>query len=187
MTLLFKAKTLVLKNVKSEQYVCDYFSRHLYKDLLKFKELIHYVNFAADDATLNALTIDIVKKATKNNKLSHQVIKLARQNNLHKINESFTFLRYTESRNTFKHFLKTDSELTVDDNLALKSSQIVIPRDLQNHVIPLAHQGYLGTIKTKGLHRTKGYFPKLDNELVEKLLAKCVTCKVVRKNTNIQL
>ena len=83
--------------------------------------------------------------------------------------------------------MKTDSELTVDENLALKSSQIVIPRDLQNHVIPLAHQGYLGTIKTKGLHRTKVYFPKLDNELVEKLLAKCVTCKIVRKNANIQL
>ena len=176
-----------MKNVKSEQYVCDYFSRHLHKDLLKFKELIHYVNFAADDATPNALTIGIVKKATKNNELLHQVIKLARQNNYYKFNKSWTFLRYTENRNTLKHLLKTDSELTVDDNLALKSSRIVIPSDLQNHVIPLAHQGYLGIIKTKGLHRTKGYFPKLDNELVEKLLAKCVTCKVVRKNTNIQL
>ena len=56
-------------------------------------------------------------------KILHQVIKLARQNNL----------------KIFKDFLKTDSKLAVDDNLVLKSNQIVIPSDLQNHVISLAH------------------------------------------------
>ena len=35
-------------------------------------------------------------------------------------------------------------------------------------------------VKTKGLLRSKLYFPQLD-ELVEKLIAKCVACKVVRK------
>ena len=44
----------------------------------------------------------------------------------------------------------------------------------------LAHWRYLGIVKTKGILRTKVYFPKLD-ELVEKLLAKCLACKVVRK------
>ena len=39
----------------------------------------------------------------------------------------------------FKHFKKTDSELTVDDVLALKSNQIVISSGLQIYVIPLAH------------------------------------------------
>ena len=36
----------------------------------------------------------------------------------------------------------------------------------------------LGIVKTKWLLRTKVYFPKLD-ELVEKLLAKCLACKLV--------
>ena len=44
----------------------------------------------------------------------------------------------------------------------------------------------MGIVKTKGLLTTKVYFPELD-ELVEKLIAKCVACRVVRKNTNIQL
>ena len=39
-------------------------------------------------------------------------------------------------------------------------------------------------VKTKGLLRSKLYFPQLD-ELVEKLIAKCVACKVVRKKTPI--
>ena len=50
-----------------------------------------------------------------------------------------TFLNYTENRCTFKHILKADSELTVDNDLVLKSNRIVIPSDLQNHVIPSAY------------------------------------------------
>ena len=55
------------------------------------------------------------------------------------LTKPLTFLNYTENRNTFKHFLKIDSELRVDNDLMLKSNRIFIPSDLQNHVIPLAH------------------------------------------------
>ena len=65
-----------MKNVRSEGNVYQYFSRHSYKDLLKVKEGTHYVGFVADDATPNALTIVIIKKATKNHKLLRQVVKL---------------------------------------------------------------------------------------------------------------
>ena len=61
-----------MKYFKSEANVCNYSSRHPYKDRLKFKELIHHVNFVADDATPNALTIGIIMKFTKNDKLLHQ-------------------------------------------------------------------------------------------------------------------
>ena len=165
----------------------DWKSQRINKSqILNAKELIHYVNFVGDDALPIALTIDIIMKATKNDKLLHQVIKLARQSNCYKPNKSLTFLEYIENRNTIKHFLKTDSEVTVDGNLVLKSNRIVIPTDLQSHVIPLAHSEYLGIFKTKELLRTNVYFLKLD-ELVEKPLAKCVACQIVRKNTNIQL
>ena len=56
-----------------------------------------------------------------------------------KLNKPLTFLENLENRNNFKHFFKTDSELAVDDDLVLKSNRIVIPSDLQNHVIPLTH------------------------------------------------
>ena len=83
--------------------------------------------------------VGITKKTTQNYKLLHQLIKLARRNNCYKLNKTLTFLNYTENRNTFKHFLKTDSEMTVDDDLVLKSNWIAVPSELQNHVILLVH------------------------------------------------
>ena len=66
---------------------------------------MHYINFFADDATPNALTLDIIKKATKNDKLLHQALKSARQNNCYELNKSLTFLEYMENRNNFQYFL----------------------------------------------------------------------------------
>ena len=90
-----------MEYVKTEENVCGYFSRHPYKNLLKFKELIYYFNFNADDATPNALFIDLNKKFTKNDKSLRQIIKLARQNNF-KLNKPLTFLKYIENRNIFQ-------------------------------------------------------------------------------------
>ena len=140
-TLRLQGITLILKYVKSELL------RSISLDLLKLKELTHYIIFVADNATPNALTIDIIKKATKNQnqKLLHQVIKLTRRNNCCKLNRPLTLLSYTENRKTFKHFLKTDSKLTIDDDLVLKTNRVVIPSEIQvihvqiNHFIPLAH------------------------------------------------
>ena len=137
-----------MKYIKSKQNLCDFSSRHPYKDLLKVKLLAHYVNFVADGTTTNALTIDIIKKATKNDKLLHQVIKLARRNTCYKINKPLISLNYTKNLNTFKHFSKSDFELTVDD-LVLKSNRIVIPSEPQNHVVPLATKDIWESLKQK--------------------------------------
>ena len=59
------------------------------------------------------------KKFTKNDELLHQVIKLGSQNNCYKLNKLLTFLENIEDRYNFKHFLKTDFALTVDDCLSL--------------------------------------------------------------------
>ena len=149
MTFRLQSYNFNFKIVKSEENVCDYSSRHPYKDLLNFKKLVHYVNFVAYDATANALTIDIIKKFTKNDKLLHQAIKIARNNNCYKISKPLIFLEYIENHNNFKHFLKADSELAVDNDLVLKSNRIVIPSDFQNYIFPLAREGCLAIVKTK--------------------------------------
>ena len=93
-----------MKYFKKEENVCDYCNEHPCEDLLKFRESVHYVNFVADDATINALTIDITKKFTKNDKLLFQVIKLVIQNNCYKLNKLLAFLECNEDRINFKHF-----------------------------------------------------------------------------------
>ena len=60
--------------------------------------------------------INLSRKPSKNKKLLHQVIKLETQNSCYKHNKPLTCLECTVSCNTFKHFLKTDSELAVDDD-----------------------------------------------------------------------
>ena len=107
--------TLISKYVKNEENVCEYFSLYPYKSLLKVKELIYYVNFVADDTTKHT-DHRLTKKATKNEKPLHQVIKLERQNSRYKHNKPLNFLECIEDHNTLKHFLKTDSELTADDD-----------------------------------------------------------------------
>ena len=109
--------------------------------------------------------------------ISHQMLcpKRVKQDKTTVINliNHWLFVEYIENCNNFKEFLKTDSELGADDDLALKSNRMIISKYLQNHyVIPLAQYEHLEFVKTKGLLRTKVYFPKLD-ELVETLLAKC--------------
>ena len=66
------------------------------------------------------------RKAIKNDKLLHEVKKLTRQNNINKLNKLLAFLEEIEKLTTFKCFLKTNSELTVDDDLVLKSNRIVM-------------------------------------------------------------
>ena len=134
-----KGYNFILKYVKSEQNVYDSNKRHPCKDLLKVEELIHYVSFVANGARPNVLTIDNIKKATKNHKLLHQVIKSARWSNCCELNKTLSFLDYNGNRNTLEYFLKTDSKLTVDHNLVLKSKWTVIPSEHQHHVIPLTH------------------------------------------------
>ena len=71
-------KAMTLRYIKSKENLCDYSSQHYYKDLLKFKKLIHYVYFVLDDIASKTPTIRIIINTSKNDKRFHQVIKLTR-------------------------------------------------------------------------------------------------------------
>ena len=51
---------------------------------------------------------------------------------------------------------------------------------LRKIAVQSAHVGYLGIEKTKGLLRSKVYFPELD-KLVEELIKHCIQCQSVTK------
>ena len=65
LTLRLQGYNFNLKYVKSDENVCNYSNQHSDKDLLKFKELIHHVNFVEDDCTPNNLTIDVIRNSPK--------------------------------------------------------------------------------------------------------------------------
>ena len=84
-----------------------------------------------------------------------------------------------------KLFNQVRDELTVSeaDDLILKGTRIVIPSELHQRALALAH-GHQGIVKTKQLLGEKIWFPKIDQE-VEKLLDGCLACQANGPNTKL--
>ena len=59
---------------------------------------------------------------------------------------------------------RIQDELTINDtnDLILKGTHIVIPSELHQRALPLAHEGHQGFVKTKQLLREKIWFPRID-------------------------
>ena len=60
----------------------------------------------------------------------------------------------------------------------MRGNQVVIPKQLRQQAVDLAHQGHQGLIKTKQLIREKIWFPGIDN-LVKTSIEKCLACQSV--------
>ena len=79
--------------------------------------------------------------------------------------------------NTLKIFAKIHSELTsVDGNLVLRGSRIVVRNALQKREVELAHEGHQELVKTCSLLRSKVWFPRMD-KLVDSIVKRCVPCQ----------
>ena len=62
------------------------------------------------------------------------------------------------------------------DNLLLRGNRIVLPTELREKAISLAHEGHQGMSRTKSLIRSKLWFPGL-NEKVENAVRNCLACQ----------
>ena len=89
--------------------------------------------------------------------------------------------------NTLRIFANIRSELTsVDGNLVLGGSRIVVPDALQKRVVELAHEGHQGLVKTRSLLRSKVWFPRMDS-LVDSVVKRCVTVKLPLPSLHVNL
>ncbi|XP_052775537.1 uncharacterized protein K02A2.6-like [Mya arenaria] len=74
---------------------------------------------------------------------------------------------------------RVKNELTVvtfkNGEVLLHGNRIVLPKQLQQKAISLAHEGHPGIVRTKQLLREKVYFPKMD-KMVEDLCNSCIPC-----------
>ena len=78
--------------------------------------------------------------------------------------QEVTRLISTGQRDNLKIFATIRRELTsVDGNLVLRGSCIVVPDALQKQVVELAHEGHQGLVKTCGLLGSKLWFPRMDS------------------------
>ena len=76
-----------------------------------------------------------------------------------------------------REFCNVRKELTVtNDNILLRETNVVIPAYLRNQVVALPHEGHQGIVNTKGLLRSKMWFPKM-NDMVETAIRHCFACQ----------
>ena len=69
-------------------------------------------------------------------------------------------------------------ELTHFGKLVLRGIRIVIPKNLTERVVEIAHEGHQGIVKTKERIRTKVWWPGMDKD-TERLVRSCHECQIV--------
>ena len=162
----------------------DFLSRHPSPEVFHADERSaeRYVNFIASHSTPKAMSLDEIKQATKRDKTLQKLTELIRSNKLAEVKDDSdnTEVNFDE----LKLFSRVRDELTIseDDDFILRGTRIIIPSELRQRALALAHEGHQGLVKTKQLLREKIWFPRIDQE-VETLLNGCLACQANGPNT----
>ena len=143
---------------KDELNPADYISRHLQGgnccDLIA-DSAEQYVNLVVSQAMPKGLGREEIIEATINDATLQEVMRLVSS-------RQWDNIKPVEGvdLSDLKIFANVRSELTsVDDNIVLRGNRIVIPSALQKRVVEVAHEGHQGLVKTRGLLRSKVWFP----------------------------
>ena len=158
---------------------CDYASRHpdnldkqmsvAQKDELcvedEAEDSVFSVNRIIDHDIKGAITKDILIRETESDDELKQLLEDVARG---KLSDQLQGSPYA----------KVFEELTACDGVLLKSDRVVIPKNLTEQVIELAHESHgLGETKTIRMLRERVWFPKLAKKAKE-YVAKCYPCAV---------
>jgi len=157
-------KTLTYRPGKDNP--ADYGSRHPVEQSScnrATKVAEEYINFVASMASPVAMDISTIKEHTKSDELLQSVIESLRTGN------------WTTDTKAF-HKVRSELSVTGDESLILRGTRIIVPTQLQQRAIDLAHEGHQGIVKSKQLLRTKVWFPGID-ALMEKTVNECIACQ----------
>lgn len=107
-----------------------------------------YVNFICETSVPRAKPLDKIKSAALMDKTIQRAIEFTRNGQWHKINR----IQADEDNDMVElsTLRSLRDELTVHtDKTLLRSNRIVIPRNIWNRAIGIAHEGHQGITKTK--------------------------------------
>jgi transposase InsO family protein len=132
------------------------------------KEAEEYVRFVATEATPKAMTTREVEEC------SHTDIELT---HVRKCIETGEWGDPLCTR-----YLPVCEELCTIGQIVMRGTKMVIPVELRQKVIAIAHEGHVGMSGTKLRLRTKVWWPGLDKD-VEKFVRACSGCQLVARPT----
>lgn len=183
MTLRLQGFSFNLYHVRGEDNISDYPSRHPAHNITETSTNIEkYINFVTKYALPNAITMQDMRKETKNDVVLQLIAKIIRQNSWQDLERPIQDPEIRQHIQTLLPYRNIRRELTVNDtsDIILKGNRIVVPIVYQDTVIKLAHHSHMGLAKTKALLRSKVYFPNLD-ERVEWFIRNCATCQTLSR------
>ena len=125
-----------------------------------------YVRFVAVNATPTALTTKEIEQASVTNE------------ELSNLRKSIRFNRWHELKN--KQYILVKEELCLIGKLVLRGTRILIPQDLRDKVLQIAHEGHPGIVSMKRRLHSKVWWPGIDKE-VGKFCQTCHSCQLVGK------
>ena len=159
-----------LKYCPGSKNAADYLSRYMIpltesdvKTCNARKQVVHSI---ITDTTPQAITLTKVQDATKKDWELSKLIPLIQTGNRIACKADPDLAKYTQMF----------QELIYLEGVVTRSHQIVIPKRLQERVINICHEGYLGIVKTKQLLRSKVWFPGIAKS-VEWRVASCIPCQ----------
>ena len=158
----------------------DYLSRHPLPKMATDNNFVEeYVNFIGTHATPVAINFDDICEATRKDPTLQKLIDLIRNNTWY-ILDNPEILPKDCDVTELQRFRKLRDELAVTTatDVVLRGDRIIVPKELRQHIINLAHEGHQGLIKTKKLIRESVWFPGIDSS-VETTIKKCLACQAV--------
>ena len=153
---------------------CDYGSRHPPQQKFSQEEIASwciqegtdiYVNRLMESKLPQALTLDMLQKATAADKELQSLISCLKTHDKD----------FCKKQNQRKQYLGFFEELTEINGLVVRGEQIVIPTSLHADTIGLAHEGHQYSDKTLQLLRQTCWFLKMNQE-VKSYVESCLGC-----------
>ena len=164
-------------HTKGNQNPSDFLSRHtsLVESKQAEKLAEDYVNFLSLHAVPRAMTLAELQEATKADATLQYLIQVIRSGEWSEIQ---SVQSDDVDKAQIKLFMNIKDELTVNSNsnLVLRGQRIVLPTELQQRAVQIAHEGHQGLVKTKKLLREKVWFPGID-KMAKNLIQNCVACQ----------
>ena len=154
-----------VKYIPGPQNIADPLSRLTMKMKPEGKRNVaeEYIRFVAENAAPQAISIREIERKSEEDPELTEVRRCVLMN------------KWDDGPNAYK---AVRNELTVLGKLVLRGTRIVMPRELRNQTIELAHEGHLGIVKTKVRLRSKVWWPGLDRD-AELRCRTCHACQVV--------
>ena len=116
------------------------------------------------EAVPKAVTIEQITEAANRDKTLQKIIQCVKSNHWYKDPD-------------IRPYFQIRNELSIKKNLLLKNNCIVIPTELQQQVLNIAHASHQGITKTKAILREKVWWVGISSA-VEQVIKTCHSCQV---------